>query len=136
MAASAYKTNPAPVPTDGWWVRRLPPTQPTTPDTADRSAEVRLAAAMFDDALRCVTRNVHSPAGVPWQGLVTACDWIWDERRDWPFAFANVCDLLGLDAEAVRCRLEKVVARRARRGRRVVPGRSATVIPLRPRQAD
>ncbi len=116
-------------------MRRLSPTQSATHDTADRSAEVRLAAAMFDDALRCITRNASSPAGAPWQGLVTACDWIWDERRDWPFAFANVCDLLGLDAEAVRCRLEKVVARRARRGHRTVPGGRATVIPLRPRQA-
>jgi hypothetical protein len=34
-----------------------------------------------------------------------AFEWIASERRDWPFAFVNVCDLLGVDAKAVRKRL-------------------------------
>src|SRR5215471_21855214 len=73
-----------------------------------QSAEVRLAAAVFEDALRCVTRNVDRRSGPRWQEFVDACDWIWNERRDWPFAFGNVCGLLELDPKAVRERLEEL----------------------------
>jgi hypothetical protein len=34
-----------------------------------------------------------------------AFEWIESDRRDWLFAFANVCDLLGIDTKAVRERL-------------------------------
>jgi hypothetical protein len=34
-----------------------------------------------------------------------ASEWIASERREWPFAFVNVCDFLGVDAKAVRERL-------------------------------
>jgi hypothetical protein len=33
-----------------------------------------------------------------------------DDRRDWPFAFLNVCDLLALDANAVRQSLRDQLA--------------------------
>ena len=112
------------------------PSQLVKRNACVRSAEVRLAAAMFEDALRCLTRNISTRSGPRWKELVDACDWIWDERRDWPFAFVNVCELLGLDPIAVRGRLELLVARRARRGHGIVPGRSATVLPLRARPAS
>ena len=132
--------NATPMRADGsgwlWEPVGLLPSQLAKRNACLQSAEVRLAAAMFEDALRSLTRNINPPAGPRWKELVDACEWIWDERRDWPFAFVNVCDLLGLDAAAVRCRLESLVARRARRGERIIPGTGATVVPLRARHAS
>jgi len=92
-----------------------------------QSAEVRLAAAVFEDALRCVTRNIDRRSGPRWQEFVDACDWIWNDRRDWPFAFGNVCGLLALDPKAVRERLEELLAQHTHQAnqpthvKRVVP---------------
>lgn len=74
-----------------------------------RMPEMRLVAAMFDDAVECVVRNVDARCGARRRQFLEACDWLWDDTRGWPFAFANVCDLLGLDAAAVRERLETIV---------------------------
>jgi hypothetical protein len=74
-----------------------------------RMPEMRLVAAMFDDAVECVVRNVDARCGARRRQFLEACDWLWDDTRGWPFAFANVCDLLGLDATAVRERLETIV---------------------------
>jgi hypothetical protein len=74
-----------------------------------RMPEMRLVAAMFDDAVECVVRNVDARCGARRRQFLEARDWLWDDTRGWPFAFANVCDLLGLDATAVRERLETIV---------------------------
>lgn len=80
-----------------------------------RTAEVRLAAAVLEDALRCMMRNVEADSGPRFQEFVDARDWFWDESRDWPFAFANVCDLLALDASAVRRSLQSIVGKQGRK---------------------
>jgi len=64
--------------------------------------EISLVAAMFEDAVRCLQR---AGRGVTHQQSSEAFEWIASERRDWPFAFVNVCDFLGVDATAVRTRL-------------------------------
>jgi hypothetical protein len=64
--------------------------------------EISLVAAIFEDAVRCLQR---ASRGVTHRQFSEAFDWIASERRDWPFAFVNVCDLLGVDAKAVRKRL-------------------------------
>jgi hypothetical protein len=64
--------------------------------------EISLIAAIFEDAVRCVQRTGR---GVTHQQSSEAFEWIASERRDWPFAFINVCDFLGMDATAVRTRL-------------------------------
>lgn len=66
------------------------------------SPEMRLVAAVLEDALRSVFRNVDARRGPRRREFLEACYWLLDDSRDWPFAFANVCDLLGLDATAVR----------------------------------
>lgn len=66
------------------------------------SPEMRLVAAMFEDARRSVFRHADARRGPRRREFLAACDWLLDDSRDWPFAFANVCDLLGLDAAAVR----------------------------------
>jgi hypothetical protein len=65
--------------------------------------EISLVAAIFEDALRCVQR---ASRGVTRRQSSDAFEWIASERRDWPFAFVNVCDFLGVDAKAVRKRLQ------------------------------
>ena len=77
--------------------------------------EVRLVTAMLDDAVRCIMCNVGARRGARRRQFLEARDWLWDDMRDWPFAFANVCDLLGLDATAVRERLAMIVTGQPRR---------------------
>jgi hypothetical protein len=64
--------------------------------------EISLVAAIFEDAVRCFQR---ASRGVTHQQSEEAFEWIASERSDWPFAFVNVCDFLGVDAKAVRTRL-------------------------------
>jgi hypothetical protein len=64
--------------------------------------EISLVVAIFEDALHCARRASN---GVTHHQSAEALEWIASERRDWPFAFVNVCDFLGVDAKAVRERL-------------------------------
>jgi hypothetical protein len=64
--------------------------------------EISLVAAVFEDAVNCVRRGSR---GVTHRQSSEASEWIASERSDWPFAFLNVCDFLGLDAKVVRTRL-------------------------------
>jgi hypothetical protein len=64
--------------------------------------EISLVAAIFEDAVPSLQRPSR---GVTHRQSSEASEWIASERRDWPFAFVNVCDLLGVDAKAVRKRL-------------------------------
>src|SRR5438094_10594312 len=64
--------------------------------------EISLVAAIVEDALHCAQR---ASSGVTHRQSSEALEWIASEQRDWPFAFVNVCDFLGVDAKAVRMRL-------------------------------
>lgn len=75
-----------------------------------RSPEMHLVAAVFEDAWHCILRNLDARRGRRWHEFLDAHDWFFNDRRDWPFAFANVCELLTLDATAVRESLLKVMA--------------------------
>ena len=86
--------------------------------------EISLVTAIFKDALRCVRRVNGS---VTHRDSSEAAEWIASERSDWPFAFMNVCDVLGVDAQVVRARLGTVdvhefISRSAKLAARV-PGR-------------
>ncbi len=74
------------------------------------SPEMHLVAAIFEDAVHCVLRTAGARRGRRWYEYMEARDWIMDDRRDWPFAFANVCELLTLDVTAVRESLRDVLA--------------------------
>jgi hypothetical protein len=75
-------------------------------------AELGLVAAILEEALRTVSRQ----AGRLRQrrAAAEAYEWFFDEDRKWPFAFQNVCDLLGLDAQALRGRVLGEVEERGR----------------------
>jgi hypothetical protein len=61
-----------------------------------------LVSAIFEDALHCVLRNVGAQRGRKRREFLEACDWFWSDDSAWPFAFVNVCDLLGIEGTAVR----------------------------------
>jgi hypothetical protein len=73
--------------------------------------EISLVAAIFEDAVRCVQR---ASRGITDRQSSEALEWIASERHDWPFAFVNVCDFLGVDAKMVRTRLRLVGAEGSR----------------------
>jgi hypothetical protein len=68
-------------------------------------AELRLMAAMFEDAVSCLSSRQAKE-------FREACEWLFDDGRDWPFSFTNVCELLDLDVSAVRLRLRSMIERR------------------------
>ncbi len=86
------------------------------------SPEMRLVAAMLEDAVLSVTRLSGTRRGRRRREFLDAWNWLWNERRDWPFAFKNVCDLLALDASAVRRRVQRALALRAAEQRRAATG--------------
>ncbi len=63
-------------------------------------SELALVAAILEDALRSLSRR--DPTGPRRREFAEARDWLLDDGRAWPFAFRNVCDLLGVDAAALR----------------------------------
>jgi hypothetical protein len=73
------------------------------------SPEMHLVAAIFEDAVHCVLRNSGVRRSRRWYEFLEARDWIMDDRRDYPFAFANICELLTLDVSAVRESLRDVL---------------------------
>ncbi len=71
--------------------------------------EMRLLAAVLEDAVNCVVGNSDARTRQRRREFLKAYEWIWEDRSDWPFAFLNVCDVLGLDASAVRARLQSSI---------------------------
>jgi hypothetical protein len=69
--------------------------------------EMRLVSAIFADAVWCLTGTGNGGGGRRRRDVVEAQQWLQNDKRDWLFAFNNVCDLLGLDAAAVRERLRR-----------------------------
>jgi hypothetical protein len=70
--------------------------------------EMQLVAAIFEDALHCIIKNVDARQRRRRREFLKAYEWVLGDDIDWPFAFRNVCDLLGLDPTAVRERLRLV----------------------------
>jgi hypothetical protein len=74
-----------------------------------RCPELRLAAAVLEDAMLCVGCAVHARSRRLRREFIEARKWFLDDRCDWPFAFKTVCDVLGLDASAVRQRVQHMI---------------------------
>lgn len=73
--------------------------------------ELKLVAAILEDALLCINRRASARRGRRRREFMDAWHWLWNDRRDWPFAFRNVCDLLEIDAAAVRQHVRHVHSR-------------------------
>ena len=73
-----------------------------------RLPELSLIEAILEDAVRCLQRVSR---GVTHRQFLEAFEWFESNRCDWPFAFVNVCDVLGMDPAAVRTGLRIVTKR-------------------------
>jgi hypothetical protein len=67
--------------------------------------ERELAAAVIEAAAEDLSRYRGARTRGPRRLYWSAHDWIASDGRDWPFSFANLCDVLQLSAEALRGRL-------------------------------
>jgi len=68
--------------------------------------EQRLVVAVLHDAIRCVeTYRFAKDAGGRRQ-FREDFQWFFAEDAEWPFSFANICDVLGFDRHEVRHRLQ------------------------------
>lgn len=69
----------------------------------DAFAERRLMLAVLEDALR--TLVLAKRAAIPKKRLSCDLAWVRSTSHAEPFAFENICDVLGLDAGYMRDRL-------------------------------
>jgi len=61
--------------------------------------------AVLEDAIRCIERGRRSRRRGSCARAAEAVAWVRSDDRAWPFAFASICDVLGLDVDAVRAGL-------------------------------
>jgi hypothetical protein len=64
--------------------------------------EVALMRAMLEDALTCVAKQFRSRGRRPQRLAREAEAWFFADDELWPFAFVNLCAVLGLDPGCVR----------------------------------
>jgi len=85
----------------------------------DTSGPRGLMLAVLEDAVRCIEKARRRRTFYTRRRAAEAEAWVRCNRRDWPFSFVNICDVLGFDADAFRQRLLTTEndAAGARRGR-------------------
>jgi hypothetical protein len=71
----------------------------------ERSGSLALMLAVLEDAIRCIERGRGSRRFRARSLAAEAQTWVRSDSREWPFAFASICDVLGLEVDAVRSRL-------------------------------
>lgn len=64
--------------------------------------EARLMLAVLDHALNDIQHGARVDSDRARALVAEALAWIASDDLHWPFAFLNICDVLGLDAQAVR----------------------------------
>jgi hypothetical protein len=64
-----------------------------------RVGELRLMAAVLEDAIHVLRKRPRSRAGRE------AREWLHSNDRSWPFAYERICEALDLDADQVRNRI-------------------------------
>ena len=61
-----------------------------------------LMLAVLEDAIFCFQR-FYRPANRRESAIFRDAEaWFWNDRLDWPYSFANVCQFLGFDPEYLR----------------------------------
>ena len=70
----------------------LPPRRPPT----HHIGELRLMAAVLEDAVNILRKRPRSRAGRE------AREWITSRDTTWPFAYERICEALNLDADSIR----------------------------------
>src|SRR5262249_21335135 len=64
-----------------------------------------LMLAVLEDAVQCIEQGRRCRRFHARRLAAEAEAWVRCNRRDWPFSFVNICEVLGFDADAVRRRL-------------------------------
>ncbi|HXG53310.1 MAG TPA: hypothetical protein VNN77_18075 [candidate division Zixibacteria bacterium] len=67
-----------------------------------RSPEVRLMAAVLQDAIDCYMKTLHAKTRHDRQLFLEAERWFADPEDDWLFSFASICGILELDPDYIR----------------------------------
>jgi hypothetical protein len=67
--------------------------------------ERRLMIAVLDDAIQCVMKYRSATDGPGRRQFVEESDWLLSTDDRWPYSFECICDVLNLDAGAVRAGL-------------------------------
>jgi hypothetical protein len=83
----------------------LPEQTAGTPWASDTSGPIALMLAVLEDAAHCLERGRRDRHPRARRLAAEARAWVRCDDRQWPFAFANVCDVLGLDLDATRIHL-------------------------------
>ena len=71
----------------------------------DTSGPRALMLAVLEDALQCIERGRRRRTFHARRLAGDAEAWVRSDRRDWPFSFVNICEVLGFEADAFRKRL-------------------------------
>jgi hypothetical protein len=71
----------------------------------DTSGPRALMLAVLVDAVQCIEQGRRRRRFHAQRLAAEAETWVRSDRGDWPFAFVNVCEVLGLDPDALRKRL-------------------------------
>ncbi len=75
------------------------------------TSEQRLMLAVLADAINVVQDGYLSPATRKRGSFLEAKNWIFQSSVRCPLAFESVCDALGIDAEALRWRINSLLSR-------------------------
>lgn len=74
-----------------------------SPNSPINNPEKKLMYAVFEDALKCFLRGKNKQ--VSKRSVYLSCEakeWFYSCETGWLFSFENICDVLGLSAEAIR----------------------------------
>ena len=71
----------------------------------DTSGPRALMLAVLEDAVCCIAEGRRRRSFHARRLAAEAEAWVRCNRRDWPFSFVNICDVLGFDPDAFRERL-------------------------------
>jgi hypothetical protein len=69
------------------------------------SGPIALMLAVLEEATRCIGRGRQRRHSGTRKLAAEAEAWVRCDSRAWPFAFASICDVLGLNVNAARARL-------------------------------
>lgn len=67
--------------------------------------EKDLMLAVLEDAVCCFQKYLHAPDRSERVLFKEAESWIFDDDGRWIFSYRNVCDVLGIDGDYLRCGL-------------------------------
>jgi hypothetical protein len=76
-----------------------------------------LMLAVLEEAVLCIERGRRRRHPRTRRLAAEAETWVRSDCREWLFSFASICDVLGIDADALRVRLPSNVAHPPNGGR-------------------